>query len=259
MEPGTGLTILGTAIGSAKLVEKLLGPTADYIGSGLKNWTEKRVNNVSRIFNNAAKKLGDEIEKEGSVPPKVLKGILDNGSFCDDELTAEYFGGVLASSRTGVSRDDRGASYITLLSRLSTYQIRAHYCFYHIFKETFDGMRSKAGSITHKEGRKDFEVAIPVSIYETFMGFIDGENGDLIVAHIISGLYKELLIDEWFGIGTGRFVRHRLGPTEFYHELVLSVIPTLSGIELFLWAHGKPNLMFTEFFDPSNQFPLDES
>ena len=31
MDPGTGLTILGSAIGGAKLVEKLLGPTADYI------------------------------------------------------------------------------------------------------------------------------------------------------------------------------------------------------------------------------------
>lgn len=46
MKPGTGLTILGTAVGSAKLVEKLLGPTADYLGEGLRQWTEKRVENV---------------------------------------------------------------------------------------------------------------------------------------------------------------------------------------------------------------------
>jgi len=31
----------------------------------------------------------------------VLKGILDDSSFCDDELGAEYFGG-FASSRTEV-------------------------------------------------------------------------------------------------------------------------------------------------------------
>jgi len=36
MEVGTGLALLG----SAHLVVKLLGPTADYIGSGIKTWTE---------------------------------------------------------------------------------------------------------------------------------------------------------------------------------------------------------------------------
>lgn len=152
MDTATGLTVLGTAVGSAKIVEKLLGPTADYVGGGIKDWTEKRVNNVSRIFSIAATRLGGRIEEEGAVPPKVLKGILDEGSFCDDELSAEYFGGVLASSRTGVSRDDRGAAYIAMLGRLSAYQIRAHYCFYHIFKRLFDGTRS-AGNITHAEGR----------------------------------------------------------------------------------------------------------
>jgi hypothetical protein len=42
--------------------------------------------------------------------PKVIKAILDDGSFCDDELTASYFGGVLASSKTEVGCDDRGAT-----------------------------------------------------------------------------------------------------------------------------------------------------
>src|SRR6266567_7917518 len=122
MEPATGLTILGTAVGSAKIVEKLLGPTAEYLGDGLKSWTEKRVENTKRIFQHATKLLGDRIETAGGVPPKVLKGILDEGSFCDDELSAEYFGGVLASSRSGVSRDDRGAAFIALLGRLTTYE-----------------------------------------------------------------------------------------------------------------------------------------
>lgn len=31
IDPGTGLTILGTAVGGAKVVEKILGPTAEYV------------------------------------------------------------------------------------------------------------------------------------------------------------------------------------------------------------------------------------
>jgi hypothetical protein len=41
----TGLIILGSTIGGAKLVEKVLGPRADYVGIGLQNWAEKRVKN----------------------------------------------------------------------------------------------------------------------------------------------------------------------------------------------------------------------
>src|SRR5262245_36922667 len=120
MDIGTGLSI----VGSAKLLEKLLGPTAEYIGEGVKSWTERRVANVDRILHKAATKLGGKIDQPGIVPARVVCGILDKGSFCEDELCAEYFGGVLASSKSGSPRDDRGASYAALLGRLSTYQIR---------------------------------------------------------------------------------------------------------------------------------------
>ena len=135
MDPstGTGLAVLGAAIGSKELVIKLLGPTADYIGTGLQAWTERRVNNVGRIFDIAVQRLGDKLNTEGRVHPKVLKEILSEGSFCDDQLAAEYFGGLLASSRTGISRDDRGAYFVSLVANLSTYQVRAHYFFLQCF------------------------------------------------------------------------------------------------------------------------------
>src|SRR5262245_23499596 len=91
METNTELTILGTAIGSAKLIERILGPTADYIGGGVEAWTKKRVENVARIFRSEQRKLGSRLESEGTVPPRVLKEILQEGSFCDEELSAEYF------------------------------------------------------------------------------------------------------------------------------------------------------------------------
>jgi len=80
---------------SAKVIEKILGSSADYIGGGVQNWTNQRVKNVGTIFENAERIFADKIDTPGTVPPKVLKGILDDSSFCDDELGAEYFGGVL--------------------------------------------------------------------------------------------------------------------------------------------------------------------
>ena len=102
IDPGTGLTILGSAIGGAKVVEKILGPTSEYIGEQIKEWTVKKVTNTANIFKNAEKKLGDKINENGKVPPKILKSILEDGAWCEEELQVEYFGGVLASSRTGI-------------------------------------------------------------------------------------------------------------------------------------------------------------
>jgi hypothetical protein len=73
------------------------------------------------------------------LPPKVLKVILEEGAFCDDELASEYFAGVLASSRTQNDRDDRGATYAQLVSRVSNYQIRFHYLFHCAFTRIYSG------------------------------------------------------------------------------------------------------------------------
>lgn len=55
MEIGTGLALFG----AAKLIEKLLGPTADYIGKGIRTWAEKCVNNIREIFSVATVRIDD--------------------------------------------------------------------------------------------------------------------------------------------------------------------------------------------------------
>lgn len=55
------------------LAERVLGPTADYLGEGLQGWTERRRRNVERIIGKADALLVDEQRARGSVPPKVLK------------------------------------------------------------------------------------------------------------------------------------------------------------------------------------------
>jgi hypothetical protein len=44
------LTVIGGAIVSAKVVEKVLGPTAEYIGEGVASFAKKRVENLQKIF-----------------------------------------------------------------------------------------------------------------------------------------------------------------------------------------------------------------
>jgi len=254
VEPGTGLTILGSAIGSAKLVEKILGPTADYIGDGLKHWTHKRVENMKRIFLNAEKKLGDKLEKHGTVPPKILKGILDEGSFCDDELTAEYFGGVLASSRSEISRDDRGASYIHHISLLSAYQIRAHYIIYHIFKKIFNGTKFNPLISTDLDLMKTFIPAI--TVFAPSMDFSKNENMPIITSHIMFGLKRLYLVAPLILSGASKHLKSH-GYNVESEGIIVS--PSMLGIELFLWAYGMGNLSLFEYLNSNTSFSSIES
>lgn len=248
MDMGTGLALFGTA----KLVEKLLGPTAEYIGSGINIWAKKRVTNVRLIFNKAVLKLGPKMDLPGAVPPKVLKGILDEGSFVDDDLTREYFAGVLASSRSNVHRDDRGASFIALLSGLSNYQTRAHYIFYLVLKRLFDG----SGLTFGLEDRKQMQVFIPYKSYYSAMVFNDEERKNLRMfrEHVFFGLLKHNLIEKVF-YGEKEFLQEQY---EQAPEAGVVFRPSVLGVELFLWVHGYSTISASDLLKPENKFEIKE-
>jgi len=246
LEPGTGLAILGSALGGAKLVEKMLGPTAEYIGGGIRNWTERRINNVANIFSRARDKLGTRIEEPGAIPPRVLKDVLDEGSFCDDPLTAEYFGGVLASSRSQISRDDRGAYWSSLIARLSTYQVRSHFL---VYRAIYDRFRRQDSGFDMVDGSK-LSILLPFSSYIHSMDFSQDEMKEYatLVAHSTFGLHNEGLIER-FIYGNAETLKSREGG-DFHppKEGGIWVTPSTSGVELFLWAHGQGNLPPSAFF-----------
>lgn len=253
IDPGTGLTILGSAIGGVKVVEKLLGPTADYVGEGLKSWTERRVENVSRVFCNATKRLGSKIDEPGAIPPKVLKEVLDGSSFCEDELAAEYFGGVLASSRTEIGRDDRGATWSALLSRLSSYQVRTHYLIYRGIYDRFKGQSYQF----NMDDRKDLAILIPYPTFMSSMDFSAAEHQQItgIFNHALFGLNKEGLID-MFLYGDQENLKKQIGRGAIPPDGgAIWVGPSALGVELFLWAHGKGNLAASQMLTTGFDFP----
>jgi hypothetical protein len=253
MDPGTGLTILGSAIGGAKLVEKLLGPTADYVGVGLRNWTEKRIANASKIFEKAAEKLEDKIEQAGSVPPRVLKEILDEGSYCDDELTAEYFGGVLASSRSGISRDDRAATYLKLTSELSSYQVRFHFIAYTTWRNLFEssGLRP-----TFAEDLDKMWLFLPDTFLTIAMDFEMAEPKIDILMHCMSGLQRHDLIQaaHWGSMDHINKLNKNRGWLEI-SDSGLCITPTQFGIDLWLWAIGAGTISRNRFLEPNLSIP----
>ncbi len=222
------------------LAVKVLGPTAGYLGDELKSFTER---NLARIMDAAAKRLGTKVDDPGGVSPRVIKGLLSEGPFCDDELCAEYFGGVLASSRSGVARDDRGAALMSLLGAMSTYEVRTHYVLYAIFKRLFDGAGLNLGNLKARAMARTF---LPYRSYLAAMDFTEGEDVAAVVNHSLFGL-----------------VNHDLIESIFFHPVEdpdggIAVNPSSHGVELFLWAHGRSDVPIHRFLDPSVSLPAME-
>ncbi len=213
-------------------LQKILGPTAEYLGNELKEFTKRRIENIGRIFSIAEKKLGNRINNPGAVPPRVLKAVLNEGSFYDDEIAAEYFGGVLASSRTGSSRDDRGARIAKTIDSLSTYQIRAHYLIYVTLRHLFAG----TGLLLGVNERPKMRFFLPLTAFMHAMDFDQSETVEVttVVTYIFYGLSSENLIDSWRS-GDKDLIKKEC-PDAISGGILCQ--PSALGAELFLWAFG---------------------
>jgi hypothetical protein len=256
MDTGTGLTILAPSA----LMLKVLGPSADYVGEGIQQWTERRVQNVNRVFLRAAEKLGPErLEQEGSVPPRVLKGILEEAPFCDDELCAEYLGGALATARAGTPRDDRATTLIALVAGLSTYQIRTHYVMYYSAQRLLAERDINLGDQQTRNQHGAF--FLPDSLWTSGMDFSEEERGKelfpSIVDHVVYGLSREELIDNrMLGTGGPGYLAEQF-ERDFPEPGIVFRISML-GLELFTAAHGMAGRPALCFQGSSKQFQIDK-
>ncbi len=64
MEIGSALALLGSASVTKPMLERLLGPTFDYLGDGLRDLTDKRARNIASIVHRASRKALD-ISQDG--------------------------------------------------------------------------------------------------------------------------------------------------------------------------------------------------
>ena len=246
------LTTLGIAGGlgyvGKDVVNKILGPTAEYLGQQLKEYAQKRLENTGKIFSNAEKKLGDKLDRPGQVPPKVLKTILNEGSYADDAIATEYFGGVLASSRTEVGRDDRGARLAKMIDNMSAYQLRSHYLIYSTISELFS---NSGNSFNLPKNRRKLELFIPFQDFFHLMEFTPQElDNSQIVSHIFYGLHTDGLIEN----ASWGSQEHLTTTFSGVPSRGIICTPTGLGAELLLWAfgHGDKDLDFllTADFSP---------
>lgn len=232
----TGAAALAAAWISKDGVQKLLGPSADYLGGEIKNLVEKSHKNIASIFKCAERKAGQKLELPGSVNPRVLKHVLDEGRFTEENLFAEYFGGVLASARTPDGSDDRGAYYAQIVQGMSVYQLKFHYMFYFLMWNLAKGKVLNLNTYTDRE---KIELIVPVQIVQENFKIENPLDMTSIFAHALAGLSRLGLIEDGWKFESPETFKSS-GILVKSHSFF--VAPSLTGLELFVWAHGHGDL-----------------
>lgn len=222
---------LGALALTAAGARKVLGPAADEIGNALGRATEFRLRNWGQIVERAQAKLGDAAEDPGTVPPRVAAKVLEDGSWCDDEVMQEYLAGMLAGSRNDRGGNDRGAYWADLVARLASDYLRLHYLLYRALHD--HGPAAPGPSLTLLEGHEARSIYLPVSGLAASLDVTPAE-AQAVANNALHVLARESLIAPT-GWGSGPHVlAHFAGAV----EEGVQAVPTHAGVELFLWAHG---------------------
>lgn len=120
--------------------KKLLGKTFDIVSTDISKLYEK---GRDKIFEKASEKTPN-VNDGKSANLRVTRDVFWNGSFTDEAICAEYFGGILASSRSVDGKDDAGVYYVDLIKSLSSDQLKLHYLIYLSFNKYFVVESSKS-------------------------------------------------------------------------------------------------------------------
>ena len=238
-DPFTAIGIGAAAYAGKDVVTKLLGPTADYLGEGLRDIVKRRSETLERIFKSAVHKVGERIDEPGIVPPKILKGIISDGSFATDDVEIEYFAGVLAASRTRDGRDDRGVRALKTIQSMSSDQIRTHYILYSCLATCY--YRDET-NINDKTQADKLQVLIGFESYLSELGVLKGDDDassqhKLVdaIPHCLFGLLDEGLISNYMMWGSTEKIKRKY---DWAKMPGIVIAPTRSGFELFRLGLG---------------------
>jgi hypothetical protein len=241
---GMGLAAIGAAEISKDAIQRILAPTADYVGAGVLTGTKATVN-IVRVLASAVRRLGPRLEVEGQVPPRVMREVLDQAPFCDDELTAEYIGGILASSYGTKPRDDRGVALMATIRRLSTYSIRMHYICYREHRRLFPGplpVKPLYDSLPNTVVAIDLRIFANFSGFRAAMDLSAAEDTHQIYFHGFYALGREDLLNMG-SMGDPAFLaeslRAKSGDAYEFDTDGFVYQTTMAGEELFAWGLGQ--------------------
>jgi len=212
----------GTAIVIGK---KLLGKTFDVISDDIAKLYEK---GRDKIIEKTFQKVNDPDDGK-STNLRVTRDVFWNGAFTDEEICAEYFGGILASSRSKDGKDDSGVYYVDIIKSLSSNQLMLHYLIYYSFNKKLIEDPSKN---TLNPGQETELHSVTIYL---FLGELIKITNNDDIGRDLHALHAKGLIGDF---QTGH---HKLKNND---KIVpyLKVSPKPLGIQLYAIAHNKLDL-----------------
>jgi hypothetical protein len=264
---------IGGAIAAKALIDKLLGPSAEYVGRAAAELLQRFGNkNLHDIFMRMASKIAGGPDPDEFINAKVLKLAIEEGSFLDDEVSKEYYAGLLASSFSAGGADDRAVMFLDIVRRMGTAAVATHHLSYSLVRQyantpvkpppikiyptlariAYQLSKSpdkpapvavKAAPETSHE-RFGFDLFVPHQVL-TLHARVDGEARR---RHVFRTLVREELLDQHVALAT----RYFMLPESTIVEGVL-LKPSELGAELFLWVHGNPDAPPNALFLPETR------
>jgi hypothetical protein len=216
------LITTGTAI---IIANKLLGKTSEAISSDLATLYTSGRDKIAKV---AIRKVKNA-DYGAMANLRVARDVFWNGSYTDESICAEYFGGILAASRNKDGKDDSGVFYVDITKSLSSGQLKIHYILYRTLNKILMADENKKNLHPAQETElQKIQFFIPLVGVREQLGSED-------LAAILHGLRSRGLIGDFqtdnHKLENGSGVPH------------LSASPTSLGIQLFAIA----NNMFTEW------------
>lgn len=204
-------------------VGKIVAAPLSAAASELEERVRSRLHRIGSIAQDKAD--GQPLE----VSDRVLFKALVEGGYADDEIVADYLGGVLAAS----SGDDAGAAIVALIGRLSALQLRLHYVIYRELRRLWP-----VAAMNLYEGDEAAKAGIEIGVPE-LMQAVGKDDADSIGSSL-AVLNRERLITD-YSLSRKEKDGHAKWTT--------TATPTGLGAEFFLWGHGVRGVQAHLLFD----------
>ncbi|MBN9113670.1 MAG: hypothetical protein J0I34_33465 [Pseudonocardia sp.] len=232
-----------------ELMIRTFGPLADALGVELAKMPPFAHRNLVRFTEAVRRKNG--ARGNGQPSARLLKQLVDDAAWADEEIVTDYLAGVAAASSHGLVKD-RGVVITATIRRLSSIQLRAHYVIYATFQKI--ARPAPVVDLRWTKNRIPLHLSIPLEDFLDSLGIevSDADEQRDLARHIIMGLAHESLIDEdcWDFSVEG---------DAGYEAPIVSCHPSPFGCELFLWGCGSVITDASRFFHPGLELLLNES
>lgn len=189
----------------------------------------------------AATKKIENPEDGKKVNIRAARDVLWNGAITEDEVCAEYFGGMLAASRSEDGKDDGVVHYIDTIKAMSARQLELHYVIY------------KSWQTLLNETGKSINVAqsLEINTCKIFFAGSELKKRHLPFDRDLTVLYRLGLLSEY------KYDYHVVGEHAFSY---VQISPTTFGVLLFAIAHNKietwKNFQFENYESTAGILPV---